>query len=228
MYSAWYNNCQHFVAIYLLFLNAFANHADGRYFIIDSGDRYASIRNALKMSGRQVWNNPNSVMAGLKLMAITSAGATTGAAVIAADATVPATVAANGLAGWLGFTNVVMVPASYASFAAFCVPIAIGITGLTGGAILKKRNEWKHKTLFDNPLVIGYPLGYFPALSAAEAPVGLGSSDSLTFLSNNSTTVASVGLASSVIAARYFSNPTTAIRTTTASDLFKLAGKLLK
>jgi hypothetical protein len=219
VYSTCYNNCQHFVTIYLLFLNAFANHAQGRYFIIDSGDRYASIKKTLNMSGNHVWNKPNMIMATLKAAAVAGGAGLTGAAVIASEATVPATVSAGGIMGFFGFTNVVMVPAAYASLAAFCVPIAVGVTGLTGVTILKKRNDWKHKTLFDNPLVLGYPLGYFPDLSFVERPIEM---DNFGFLLNNSTNVVSMSIASSVIAAGHFSKPTN------ASELFQLAGRLIR
>jgi hypothetical protein len=79
VYSAWYNNCQHFVAIFLLFLNAFANHTEERHFRLDNSDRYAGITKTLNMSGSTVWNKPNMIMATLKVAAVAGAGATSGA-----------------------------------------------------------------------------------------------------------------------------------------------------
>ena len=225
VYSAWYDNCQHFVAIYLLFLNAFANHAQGRYFIIDNGDRYACIKQTLNMSGNHVWNKPNMIMATLKVAAVAAAGATTGATMVAAESTVAVTVPASGIMGWFGFTNAVMVPASYSAIAAFCVPIAVGLTGLTGASILKTRNDWKNKTLFDNPLIVGYPLGYFPDLSFVERPTEM---DHYGFLLDNSKTIASMGMASSIIAQRYFSNPTIAVGASNPSELFRVVGRLIR
>jgi hypothetical protein len=217
-YSAWYNNCQHFVAIYLLFLNAFANHAEGRYFIIDDGDRYAGIQKSLNMSGNHVWNKPNMIMATLKGAAVVSTTGAAGAAAIAAEATTAVTVPGGGLMGWLGVTNVVVAPASYASFAASCVPIAVGLAGLTGASVLKTRNDWKYRTLFVNPLIMGYPLGYFPDLSFVERPIEM----------DNSNTITPMSMDSATIAQRYRSNPTIATGASDPSDLFQLAGKLIR
>jgi hypothetical protein len=225
VYSPEYNNCQHFVAIYLLFLNAFAKHAEGRYFIIDNGDRYAGIKKTLNMSEDHVWNNPNMYMVTLGRAVVAGTTGAAGAAVIAAEATTAVTVPAGGIMGWLGVTNVVVVPAAYATFAAVCVPIAVGLVGLKAASILKKRKDWKLKTLFDNPMILGYPLGDFPDLSIVERPIEM---DNFDFLLNNSNTIVSMSMASATIAQRYHSNPTTAPGASNPSDLFRLAGQLIR
>ena len=135
IYSVYFNNCQHFVALFLLFLNALAKSEDGKQFNIDNGERYARIKRTLGISGDNVWNKPNLTMSTLSWATIGGGGAAARAAVLLAEAQQVVTVPAGGLLGFFGATQTTMVPAAYAGFAAACVPVALTFVGLTAGHI---------------------------------------------------------------------------------------------
>ncbi|KIM33690.1 hypothetical protein M408DRAFT_6097 [Serendipita vermifera MAFF 305830] len=79
VYSAGCNNCQHFVAIYLLFLEAFANFKPERIIEFVHQNHYANIRVILELEN-EVRNKPNIV-----LLALLNLGAGVAAAFINAS-----------------------------------------------------------------------------------------------------------------------------------------------
>jgi hypothetical protein len=110
------------------------------------------------------------------------AGAVTAGAVVAAETTVATTVTstvittvattipAGGIAGWFGatttvlapaivpVTQIVMVPAAYSAFAAFCAPLTLGCVALAGATYVVSKDKWKRHTSFDNPSLCGFPI----------------------------------------------------------------------
>jgi hypothetical protein len=225
-YSPFFNNCQHFVAIYLLFLEAFCSKFEGRgrRFIIRRDNRYAGIRETLNMSGRHVWNKPNTVMAILNM----AAGATTIGAVFnfnAAEYIEDTISAADGVMGWLGVRNSLIDSAPYIDFPTFSLPIVVGCTGLAAGAILLNVFDWSQKTLFHNPKIVGCRRGHSPSLIIKDYPIDLDTMAKL--ISSNSNTAESATLAGTVIAQNYFSNRGNSERAD-VFYLFELAGKLIK
>jgi hypothetical protein len=218
-YSPFFNNCQHFVAIYLLFLEAFCNEARERIFIIQHENRYAGITQTLHLHKNHVWNKPNAVMAVLNM----AAGATTiGAALNAAQDTLCAT---DAFMGWIGVRNGFPTSETFAGLPAFSVPIVVGCTGLAAGAFLLMAFDWSQKTLFHNPKIVGYPRRPARSLLIRDRPIDWDTMGRL--MTSNSNNKASVSLASAVIAQKYFSNREASERTD-VYYLFALAGKLVK
>jgi len=228
-YSACFNNCQHFVAIYLTFLTAFAKYTYGKSLTIIYSSRYdrvTSVLNVQKPSGTQIWNDSNIGLATLNFLPIPAAGAAAIGAAAAAEATVATTVSAGGIAGFFGMTTTVMAPAAYAGIASVCAPLAFAGTGFAGAAYLFNKRDWKRKTLFDNPLVKGFPRGWFPALTFRERSFPNPTAEAKAkFLSSRSASAAST----STILMASASIPLTphAVGAVGASALYKLAAMVV-
>jgi len=158
-YSSWYNNCQHFVATFLVFLEAFANSRSGRCFSVVDSNRLTLIRRVNGSDGSVLSNNMNMFLAegsGLAGGIATNAG---GAALIASTlAADTVLVPAAGIMGWFG--GMTTAPAAYAGAAAVAAPIAAGAAIGAGGFAafaLSKYAIWKDKTKFDDPRACGFP-----------------------------------------------------------------------
>jgi hypothetical protein len=63
MYSSCFNNCQHYVAIFLLFLQAFAKSTPGRSLVVEELSRYEAICKVLPdISSPMLWNRANECL----------------------------------------------------------------------------------------------------------------------------------------------------------------------
>ncbi|KIM33692.1 hypothetical protein M408DRAFT_19936 [Serendipita vermifera MAFF 305830] len=168
-YSSCFNNCQHFVAIYLMFLEAFANSVSKRGIRIDQPKRYDRLRQILRNASQgRVWNEPNIAVGAMLFTPIPLGGLAGVGALVAAEATTTTTVSAGGLAGFFGMTTTTVVPAAYAGFAACCAPIALGFTSCASAAYLWNKAKWKTNTSFTNPLICGFPFAARLPLRARE------------------------------------------------------------
>ena len=152
-YSTWFNNCQHFAATFLVFLDAFAENRKNRSFHITEVSRMSGVLSVLNKNGSTLSNRVNIYM----VSPAPVAGIATVGALAAAEATVISTVPATGLLGWLGATTTVVAPAAYASLAAAAVPITAVTAVGAGVALAWNYDTWKGKTKFDDPRVSGFP-----------------------------------------------------------------------
>lgn len=202
IYSACFNNCQHFVAIYLTFLTSHAVYVPGRSWTVNSDSRYQWVTSVLNLQtspGTQLWNSPNIFLATGSFMPIPVSGAVAFGAAVAANATVATTVttigSAGGIAGWLGatttVTSTVIVPAAYVGLASACAPLAIIGTGITGLAYFYNKQSWKEKTIFKNPWISGFPRGRHPALTLLETSVPNPAEVNSRYLSSGSSSLTS-------------------------------------
>lgn len=183
-YSPCFNNCQHFVATFLLFLQAFASIRPKTWFKIEEPGRYAKIRGVLRNThGFRIWNTCNIALGRVMFMPIPLAGAATAGVIVAADATVATTmtstvvttvattVSAGGIAGWLGatttvlapaivpVTQTVMVPAAYSAFAAFCAPLAAGCVAFASASYISSKRNGKGAPLLATLHSAGFQSG---------------------------------------------------------------------
>lgn len=220
-YSSCFNNCQHFVAIFLLFLQAFAKSTLERKINIDEPTRYTKLRAVLRTAGEgRVWNEPNIAVGAMLFMPIPLGGIAGAGAAIAAEATVTSTVSAGGLAGWFGMTTTVIAPAAYASFAAVCAPIALGLTGVAGAAYILNKSNWRKNTMFRNPSIYGFPIRNALPLSVQECSSPKASSSDKKALSIGS----SARVSAPILLASYTDTVIpTSIRLSGASSLYEVA-----
>jgi hypothetical protein len=175
-YSTFFNNCQHFVATFLHFLDAFAFGHDDRSFTVTDSGRIERVHSVLSRDGRQFYNAPNMQLEAARLKAMVGGVATFAAASIAAEATVVSTVVstvpAAGFMGWFGATttatSTVVAPAAYAAISATAAPVVFGSTIVAGLGYKWKESTWRAKTLFDNPYFSGFPPGVRRPLSLEE------------------------------------------------------------
>ena len=221
LYSATFNNCQHFVALFLLFLNSVAQSKRGRHFSIDNGGRYAKVRGTLNFSGLGVWNKPNLVMATLNITTGASGVAVAAARMAGSQQSVILFV--GQILGTLGVAETVMSSPYLNAFAAACVPAALGFAGLTTGTYFWKGHDWKYKAMADNPMLVGYPC-QVPAPAFRTEPTCADTVED--FVLQNSVSVGSTGMASTVITKRYYANPEAF--PDDVDTLFQLAGKIIK
>lgn len=167
-YSACFNNCQHFAAIFLLFLQTFANGRVNKCFRIVDTNRMQTVQSVLVYQGLKVHNNPNPLFefGTTRLLALSTCGVASLA--MAAEATVTYTVPASGIAGWFGATTSVVVPAAYASAAAISAQAVAVATIGAGGAYWWRSSYWKKQTRFNDPRFHGFPEGELPPLTPEE------------------------------------------------------------
>jgi len=184
LYSAYFNNSQHFVSLYLLFLNALAKSEAGKRFEIHNTERYARIMGTLEISGSNVRNKQNLAASTLSWATIDGGGVAAQAASVLAGANQAITVPAGGLPGLFGATRT--------------------FVGLTAGTYLQERNNWINKTTIQNPMIVGYPNESSRPAFQTE-PTRLDALEA--FISQSSSSTASTGEASAAIMERYSSNP---------------------
>lgn len=168
-YSVAYNNCQHWAATLLVFLQAFASTTTGRRFDIEYTARYNRALSVLQVDGNSLYHVPNSKLASVHLAGMGGGAAAVGAAAVAAEATV--LVPASGLAGWFGAT--VAVPTAGAAIATAALPFTVGVAAIAGGTYLYKNYSWKSSTKFSDPRKTGCPRNG-NSLSATEKGENLG------------------------------------------------------
>ncbi|PVF95982.1 hypothetical protein CPB86DRAFT_553851 [Serendipita vermifera] len=158
-YSPCFNNCQHFVASFLLLLEAFVYNQPRRCFQIINRVRMQEVLDVLTSEGMRLYNKPNIVLQVAQLSHLTLSGGVAIGLAQAAEATVAYTVPASGIAGWFGLTTSVVAPAAYAPVAAAIVPVAAIATVGTGATYLWQSKSWKDKSMFNNPRYHGFPIG---------------------------------------------------------------------
>ncbi|KAH8804121.1 hypothetical protein DL96DRAFT_1632090 [Flagelloscypha sp. PMI_526] len=155
-YSVVHNNCQHWAATLLVFLEALARSGIGRRLDIEIGaqyDRYTRVLAVLNIEGNSLYHAPNSKFARVHLASVGGAAAAAGASAMAAEATV--LVPASGIMGWFGAT--VAVPTAGAVLASAIYPFTMGAAAIVGGTYLYKHYSWKSATKFDDPRKLGCP-----------------------------------------------------------------------
>ncbi|KAH8828609.1 hypothetical protein DL96DRAFT_1554333 [Flagelloscypha sp. PMI_526] len=153
-YSVVHNNCQHWAATLLVFLEAFARITIGRRFDIEYRTRYNNVLKVLTVDGTSLYHTPNSKLANVHLASFGGGAAAVSAAAIAAEATV--LVPATGIMGWFGAT--VAVPTAGAALATAALPFTVGAAAIAGGTYLYKNYSWKSATKFDDPRKHGCPI----------------------------------------------------------------------
>jgi hypothetical protein len=149
-YSEAFNNCQHFVATFLVFLEALAMHNDGKTF--HKFTRYADVIDVLGVKNDDLFNEANLFLKAGTIVACEGGLGLSGAAATAAQATT--VVPASGLAGFLGMTTTVAAPtAGLAAVAApVCAGLAVGaVIGTIAGCM-----KWYPKTTFPDPRRVGF------------------------------------------------------------------------
>jgi len=164
-YKPGLNNCQHFVATFLLFLKAFAYQQQdtGRSFW--PGSRYYDILSVLGTGERDgervLWNLPNPYLSSISAVASLGLTGATGIAAAGAAATKITEVAVPvaGFLGRLGVTQTVAVtvPTVGAGLAAAAVPALIAGAVGVGGITAARCHIWKKKTTFRDPDLYGFP-----------------------------------------------------------------------
>jgi hypothetical protein len=183
-YSACYNNCQHFAATFLYFLQAFANEALNKTFRIVDPERMRVVQSVLISEDMKLHNKPNILFQGVVTKVLALSGVGVAGLMVASEATVAtsavsavtSTVPASGIAGWFGATtsvttyvvNTVAVPAAYASMAAGAASVAAAATVTAVGYYAWTGSHWKKQTNFNDPRSHGFPKGYLQPLSPAE------------------------------------------------------------
>jgi hypothetical protein len=175
-YSACFNNCQHFVAAFLLLLQSFVYKKANKSFQIVDRAQMQDVLDVLTSEGMRLYNKPNMVLQFVQMSHLTLSGWAAIGLAQAAEATVTytvtSTVPASGIAGWFGATtsvaSSVVAPAAYAPVAAAAVPFALIATAGTGAAYLWQSNSWKSKSMFNNPKYYGFPKGQLRPLEAVE------------------------------------------------------------
>jgi hypothetical protein len=178
IYSACFNNCQHFAAAFFVFLEALAHDHPKKSFVPAPGYQEL-ITNVFEGEDEHLWHRPNIFLQvaqamGVKTaLGVTALGVTAlgvgGITLAASRATVTLTVPAPGIAGWFGFTIPAIAPAWYArtatTTATICAVAAFGI----GVGYLYKRSVWKRETTFVDPRRRGgFPTGDKPPINANE------------------------------------------------------------
>jgi len=152
-YSPYFNNCQHFAATFLIFLEAFALENPEGSFRITEVSRMSQVLSVLNQDGPKRSNKANIYM----VSSAPVAGIATAGALAAAEATVVSTAPAAGVLGWFGVTTTVVAPAAYAGLAAAIAPFTAVATVAAGAALLYQCNTWKGKTEFNDPRDSGFP-----------------------------------------------------------------------
>jgi hypothetical protein len=196
-YAPCFNNCQHFAAIFLLLLKAYALLQYDRSFRITHNERMTAVRNVLIREGTKLYNSPNIYLQFAQLSPIPLGGVAFAACTVAAEATVVSTIPAAGIMGWLGMTTTVVAPTATAVLAASVAPIAAASTVIAGAGYMWRSRVWKDKTTFDNPSISGFPRGARRPLSRLERIVtGSGvnwGSEALSSYSSIATTASELG-----------------------------------
>ncbi len=181
-YDVCFNNCQHFVAIYTLFLEAFASYKELRSWKVVVADRLKDVRGALDFDSQYAWNRPNWLLkvSGYVFTELPFAASLPAAAALSEPAIVLSTVPASGISGWLGGTATVAttVPASSLAVAAAPIVLAAGIAA--GVSYYYTVNNWKEFTRFLDPRISGFPSELEPkdASPPTSFPLGVSSSPS--------------------------------------------------
>ncbi|KAK0507911.1 hypothetical protein JMJ35_009800 [Cladonia borealis] len=155
-YSAWHNNCQHWVATLLVLLEAQCVKKPNRSFHIQYRKRYRKVLSALAETGVLLYNKPNPLFQGATNSSMPAGVAAAGLLGMAATAatTVAIELPAAGLMGLLGATETFVIGTT-ATAGATAAMIALPIVGagvIVGGVVLLIDHlEWKDKTMFRDP-----------------------------------------------------------------------------
>lgn len=149
-YSETFNNCQHFVADFVLLLQAFASSGvkPARVFDVINTSLWQNVMKVLEFRGNGTVFHRSNLM--LKLRYFVPA---TGAATSIGLATLTTEVPATGLAAWFSGPAVV---AAY-PMAASMIPVTAAATVLSGGYYWWLSSYWDRQTTFPNPRIHGFP-----------------------------------------------------------------------
>lgn len=178
-YSAFFNNCQHFAATFLLLLHAFAEERADRSFVVTYPERMQRVQEVLGREGIKLYHSPNIWLHAARLRLVASASVAWVTASIAAEATVATTVVNTvpdaGILGWFGATttttSTIVAPAAYAALAGSAAPVAGTAAILAGVGYKWNAVIWKRKTLFDDPRLVGFPRGVLEPLRIEERTI---------------------------------------------------------
>ncbi|EPE30003.1 hypothetical protein GLAREA_01163 [Glarea lozoyensis ATCC 20868] len=165
-YDAVFNNCQHWVATMLVFLEALCAAESGRDFSVTEGERYKRVMSVLNTDGSKLYHSSNWLFKGVSVLGggvgvgATALAATAAAATTVTEITVPAVVAAPGILGsWFGLTTIATEVVAITSSTLPAVAIAgaillpVSIMGLYFGGLYVACEHigWKVRTLFEDP-----------------------------------------------------------------------------
>ncbi|KAK3325063.1 hypothetical protein B0H66DRAFT_109772 [Apodospora peruviana] len=174
-YDAAHNNCQHWAATFLIFLEAYCSSpSNDRRFEITNSARYEAVLSVLAQHDdkKSLYHHPNPAMDKINLApAAVGAGATGLAGFLTGGTTM---VASPGVWGYLGYQ--VAAPTLMASAATVAVPVlAVGAVW-SGASYIRGCYAGVKKSLFGDPRVCGCPKTVGKAMTAyerGEAQVGL-------------------------------------------------------
>jgi hypothetical protein len=164
-YSACFNNCQHFVATFLIFLQASTINYPDKHFLPVSL-YHELISDVLEGQGEFLCHKPNHFLIAMQAMSVQMAGGASGAAFVASGTTVTAAVRAPGIFGWLGCTVSATAPAWYAGLASLAVPVCAGATIALWARYIHIYEAWKRDTKFVDPRIRGFPTAYRAPINA--------------------------------------------------------------
>jgi hypothetical protein len=173
-YSACFNNCQHFTATFLIFLQAWTKNYPDKHFLPVSPYREL-ISGVLERQGEFLWHKPNLFLMAAQAVSVPMVGGVSGAAFVASGATVTTAVPASGIFGWLGCTVSATAPAWYAGLASLAAPVFAGTTIVLWGRYIHICEMWKRDTKFVDPRIRGFPTAYRAPINATRDETGSGS-----------------------------------------------------
>jgi hypothetical protein len=167
-YDAVFNNCQHWAATLLVFLEAFCDEKPGREFSVTETERYKKVMSVLETDGygSKLYHSSNWLFKGVSLLGggigigATGLAATAAAATTVTEITIPAVVAAPGILGsWFGMTTIGTEVVAFTSTSVtagaiagtILLPFTIASVTLGGIYVASEHIEWKQRTLFEDP-----------------------------------------------------------------------------
>ncbi|KAL2064436.1 hypothetical protein VTL71DRAFT_4930 [Oculimacula yallundae] len=157
-YSTAFNNCQHWAATTLIFLQALRPHSPYQTpFTIIHLARYKDILKVLNRQNTSLYHDSNLTFHGAHLLAASGTAGALGVAAFAAEATTTVSIPATGLAAFFGAApSLAVVPAAGAGIAAAAVPllaVSVSASCMAVGTYLVKDGKWKRKSMFRDPRI---------------------------------------------------------------------------
>ena len=169
-YDAVFNNCQHWAATLLVFLEAFCDEKPGREFSVTETETYKKVMSVLETDGygssSKLYHSSNWLFKGVSLLGggigigATGLAATAAAATTVTEITIPTVVAAPGILGsWFGMTTIGTEVVAFTSTSVtagaiagtILLPFTIASVTLGGIYVASEHIEWKRRTLFEDP-----------------------------------------------------------------------------
>jgi hypothetical protein len=154
-YSAAWNNCQHWAATMLIYMQASPKTEPGRVFNIINWKLYKRVLKVIKQDGDKLYHDSNLLFEAAHLMSIGGAAGVAGTAAVAAGATTTVILPAAmpvATTGPMAIVHVATtVPTAGAIAGTLTLPVAALGTVALGTLYLYKNKKWRKKTTFDDP-----------------------------------------------------------------------------